>query len=86
MMDLAADLVESALLKKIDEGNIIAIIFYCKTKLKHRGYTERVERVQVDPPKLNVNFNDGAIIERAIQRRIYADARINRTPPQAAGY
>lgn len=37
------DFVESALLKKIQGGNTAAIIFYCKTKLKDRGYSERNE-------------------------------------------
>ena len=37
------DFVESALLKKIQNGDTAAIIFYCKTKLKDRGYSERNE-------------------------------------------
>lgn len=37
------DFVESKLMKQVDKDNITAIIFYCKTKLKERGYVERVE-------------------------------------------
>ena len=37
------DMVESALLKAIRAGETAAIIFYCKTRLKNRGYTEKVE-------------------------------------------
>lgn len=37
------DFVEGELLKNIRNGNIIAQIFYLKTKAKHRGYIERTE-------------------------------------------
>jgi hypothetical protein len=30
-------------MKQIQEGNTACIIFYCKTKLKHRGFVERQE-------------------------------------------
>ena len=43
-----ADMVESALLKRIKAGDTTAIIFYCKTKLKNRGYTERQEITGAD--------------------------------------
>lgn len=35
--------IEHALLNKISSGDTAAIFFYCKTKLKIRGYTERSE-------------------------------------------
>jgi hypothetical protein len=35
------DHVEGALLKQINDGNITAIIFFAKTKMKDRGYVER---------------------------------------------
>src|SRR3954469_53927 len=32
------DVVESKLMERIDAGDTTAIIFYCRSKLKHRGY------------------------------------------------
>lgn len=37
------DMVEGELMKHIRSGNLTAIIFYCKTKLKDRGYVEKNE-------------------------------------------
>lgn len=48
MNEECADMVESALLKRIKAGDTSAIIFYCKTKLKHRGFTERQEITGAD--------------------------------------
>lgn len=44
------DGVESKLLSAISQNNITGIIFYLKTKAKHRGYVEKFEQeVSVNP-------------------------------------
>lgn len=73
--EVTYDIVEGALLKKIREGDTACIIFFCKTKMKHRGYVERIEQTGKDGEALNtVKFtvDDKAIVERAIQRRLEA--------------
>lgn len=39
----AKDFVETKLFEQIRNGNVSSIIFYCKTKMKDRGYVERTE-------------------------------------------
>jgi hypothetical protein len=47
--EVTGDYVEGQLMKLIDELNPAAIIFYCKTRLKQRGYIERQEqRIEQD--------------------------------------
>ena len=50
---IALDEAESELFKLIAEGNVVAILFYLKTKGKKRGYTEKIE---IDG-KLNTDGN-----------------------------
>jgi len=75
-----ADVVESALYNKIMAGDTACIIFYCKTKLKHRGYVERTEQLHGTAESLNtikLTERDNEILERALERRMkrikYAD-------------
>ena len=57
--DEALDFAESQLLELIAQGNTKAIIFYLKTKGKHRGYTERHEyQNQVEPSKLIIYVDE----------------------------
>jgi hypothetical protein len=46
--EYVGDFVESKLLKLINESHPTALIFYCKTKLKNRGYIERTEWTGAD--------------------------------------
>ena len=41
--EVVHDFVENQLLTNIKLGDVASIIFYAKTKLKHRGYIERTE-------------------------------------------
>lgn len=41
--ELQKDFAESLILKKMKEGDTTMIIFYAKTQMKDRGYSERVE-------------------------------------------
>lgn len=51
VMEGLIDYAESKLMQAISNNNITAIIFFLKTKGKHRGY---VERVEVDTDKVQV--------------------------------
>lgn len=48
------DFVESKLMKSINDGDVRCILFYCETKLKHRGYTKKTEIEQSGATQLNV--------------------------------
>lgn len=66
---VCGDFVESKLLQLIKDEDTAAIIFYCKTKLKNRGYTERNEVTGKDgkdliPPNKMTREEIQAEIER----------------------
>lgn len=50
IQEIAVDFVESKLYDKIKENDTACIIFYLKTKAKHRGYIER-QQVEVTDTK-----------------------------------
>ncbi len=52
------DFAENALVKLIGSGNIAAIIFYLKTKGRHRGYIETREFIRKDETVAEVPVTD----------------------------
>lgn len=49
VQEIALDFVEGKLLKRINDESDTAILFYLKTKGKHRGYVERQEVQNTEP-------------------------------------
>lgn len=62
--EYVGDFVESKIIKKIDEGDTTMIIFYAKTKLKSRGYTERTEVTGADGKDLYASWTDEELEKR----------------------
>ena len=56
LLNVSLDFVEGKLFEAIDKNNITGIIFYLKTKGKHRGYVERHELAGVDDKELKVEI------------------------------
>ena len=50
------DEAESQLYKHIREGNVVATIFFLKTKARHRGYSERLELVPLNRQDIEVEL------------------------------
>lgn len=81
VIETTADFVESALLNRIRDGDTPSIIFYCKTKLKHRGYVERIETTGKDGAPLNpiqLSERDNEIIKRSLQRMQEKQSHVNK--------
>jgi hypothetical protein len=55
LIEEIGDNVEDRLMQKINEGDTAAILFYCKTKLKHRGYVEDQNKANVGAAKTKIN-------------------------------
>ncbi len=57
------DTVESKLFEKIEAGDLTAIIFFLKTRCKHRGYIERQECTGKDGKELvfRITYDDPPI-------------------------
>lgn len=58
VVEMQKDFGESALFKKMKDGDTAAIIFFAKTRLKDRGYIERREITGKDGSPLSVTTQD----------------------------
>lgn len=56
--DRVGDMVESKLYEKVQRGDGETIRFYCKTKLKNRGYTTGMELTGANGGNLNLNLHN----------------------------
>jgi DNA invertase Pin-like site-specific DNA recombinase len=72
--ELQKDFAESLILKKMKEGDTTMIIFYAKTQMKDRGYTERSEITGKDGTDLiktkEVDLADLSETEREVLLKI----------------
>ena len=50
------DTAESKLFEAIRDGNIVATIFFLKTKARHRGYSERLELIPLNRQDIEVEL------------------------------
>lgn len=70
-LDMTGDFVESKLFELIKKGNPSAIMFYCKTKLKHRGYADaEVAKTINQPVQLSLTLgNDQDILDNYVAEK-----------------
>jgi len=74
--DYRDDMAEKKLFENVEAGDVTSIIFYCKTRLKNRGYTEKVlpqpqpEQAPAQPTLPEPQIVDGEKIAATIQRKI----------------
>lgn len=71
------DHVENSLLTNIKKGDTTAIIFYCKTKMRHRGYSDKLEISGVNGTPIqtqtNINFlTNEADVDAVMRLKIQA--------------
>jgi hypothetical protein len=59
------DEAENKLFEAIREGNIVATIFFLKTKARHRGYSERLELVPLNRQDIEVELGRVTTIDAA---------------------
>ncbi len=57
------DEAESQLYKHIREGNVVACIFFLKTKARHRGYSERLELIPLNRQDIEIELGNPNQIE-----------------------
>lgn len=77
--DYLGDYVVSKLFKLIDKGNVRAIIYYCQTQLKDRGFGNKVEVTGKDGAPLNgLSFAEERDLLATLpleHQKIYRDVR-----------
>ena len=66
--DIGGDFAESKLMEAIGNNELTGIIFYLKTKHKHRGYVERLENTGKDGEPLQVTINKNVFSADATDR------------------
>lgn len=77
--DFRDDKAEQKLFENVEAGDVTSIIFYCKTRLKNRGYTEKVlpqpqqpQQAPAQPTLPEPQIVDGEKIAASIQKKITA--------------